>query len=355
MKNNIYLACGAMALAFAACSEDNGIVGTSTEPNTFAHDFSSSEAESLSSSVTEKSSSSDFGFSSSAVSPKTSSSVETTSSSAKTAGSSSFLSELQSSSSMVPPVLSSSSSFQTFPSSIYYPPVLCKVSAVGGCAGVRGSGDLWDPDKDAATVMTNKYADDSTKFGIDAGKWFWDADSVDGGKSTILWNAGDEYGDSLDSAVAYAWEYGGIAGVARLDKGGLTYNPFVSVGFYVAGFDSNGVALSADITNWNGICIAYQSDDVAPSLELDLGDSLNKELNWALPRVSLRRASFGYGESKCATWDQFKMPSWSKNYKYKISGEEAAKRVVGIRFRLQAPPRDYGFNIMAIGSNRDDE
>ena len=31
MKNNIYLTCGVMALAFAACSEDNGIVGTSTE------------------------------------------------------------------------------------------------------------------------------------------------------------------------------------------------------------------------------------------------------------------------------------------------------------------------------------
>ena len=346
MKNDMYCVCGAIALALAACADDNGVAGTSTEPNTVA--------EVSSSSAIENSSGSNFGLSSSTALPKTSSSVETTSSSAKTAGSSSFLSELQSSSSMVPPVLSSSSSFQTFPSSIYYPPVLCKVSAVGGCAGVHGSGDLWDPDKDAATVMTNKYADDSTKFGIDAGKWFWDADSVDGGKSTILWNTDDEYGGSLDSAVAYAWAFGGIAGVARLDKGGLTYNPFVSVGFYVAGFDSNGVALSADITNWNGICIAYQSD-VAPSLELDLGDSLNKELNWALPSVSLRRASFGYGESKCATWDQFKMPSWSKNYKYKISGEEAAKRVVGIRFRLQATPRDYRFNIMAIGSNRDDE
>ena len=42
MNNRLYMACGTMALALAACSEDNGVVGgTSTEPNpTYAEGFS---------------------------------------------------------------------------------------------------------------------------------------------------------------------------------------------------------------------------------------------------------------------------------------------------------------------------
>ena len=157
MKNNIYLTCGVMALAFAACSEDNGIVGTSTEPNTFAQGSSSSEAE--------NSSSSDFGLSSSAA-PLTSSSAKMTSSS----------SVLPESSSSARPLSSSSSNY-----------VLCKTSLSGaGCAGIYYEGDVWDPEKYIAAVETNKYADDSSKFGIDAGKWYWKITTPEGGESTVL-------------------------------------------------------------------------------------------------------------------------------------------------------------------------
>lgn len=48
MKRNVYLACGAMALALVACSEENGLAGTSTEPNTMALTSSSSVARSSS-------------------------------------------------------------------------------------------------------------------------------------------------------------------------------------------------------------------------------------------------------------------------------------------------------------------
>ena len=318
MKNNIYLTCGVMALAFAACSEDNGIVGTSTEPNTFAQGSSSSEAE--------NSSSSDFGLSSSAA-PLTSSSAKMTSSS----------SVLPESSSSARPLSSSSSN-----------PVLCKTSLSGaGCAGIYYEGDVWDPEKYIAAVETNKYADDSSKFGIDAGKWYWKITTPEGGESTVEWLAG-----SLDSAVTQAWGWEGLAGVAHLVKGNLTYSPFVDIGFNVAGFDSNGVALSADISNWNGICIAYKSD-VAIALILDLGDSINKDLDWGMPSVSLTKASV-LPTDICVKWSDFKMPSWVKKAKYKISGEEAAKQVVGIMMRIQAQAGNYGFSILAVGSNRDE-
>lgn len=358
MKNNIYLACGLMALAFAACSEDNGIVGTSTEPNTFAHDFSSSEAESLSSSVTEKSSSSDFGFSSSTA-PLTSSSVEMTSSSAKIASSSSVLPELESSSSMVLPVLSSSSYFPMFPSSIYYPPPPCKASYWGGCAGVGAKGDLWsgyDVAYDGAehiNVNVGLYADSSWKS-MASGEWFIDVDSADGGESNIRWpvELGD---DSNPNSLVPVIEdcYNGLCGTIVLKKGSLNYNPFVSIGFTLAK-DSTGKPIPVDVSNWKGICIVYESQ-TAPSLELDLGDSVNAHIDYALPAASLPRASY-YAAEKCIEWSQFKFPSW---YKHKPEdwadepnvGERAAKQLVAVRFNIRAQSGEYDFNIMAIGTN----
>ena len=50
MNKKLYMACGAVALAVTACSDDNGIVGTSTEPNTVAFGSSSSVLENSSSS-----------------------------------------------------------------------------------------------------------------------------------------------------------------------------------------------------------------------------------------------------------------------------------------------------------------
>jgi hypothetical protein len=317
MNKNFYMACaGALSLVALGCADD-GISGSSEDPNVLT-------------ALTTSSSSSDFGLSSSS-SEALPNSMETLSSS----------SEFVSSSSVdVPPLSSSSmdvssSSIVLSSSSSSHSPVLCK--AVGGCAG--GSGDLWNVYE--TKVGVEKYAGDSIKLGTDAGKWFWESDSSEGGKSTIEWPGG-----SLDSLVGNDW----LTGVAHLEKGSMTYNPYVSIGFNVAGYDSNGVALSADISSWNGICVVY-SMSVAPSLELDLGDSLNKELGFALPGVSLSRSSTSL--AKCYTWDKFEMPSWAKNVEHKITGEEAAKHVVRIVMKIQAKPGDYVFSITGIGTNLD--
>lgn len=310
MNKNFYMACaGALSLVALGCADD-GISGSSEDPNVLT-------------ALTTSSSSSDFGLSSSS-SEALPNSMET----------------LSSSSVDVPPLSSSSmdvssSSIVLSSSSSSHSPVLCK--AVAGCAG--GSGDLWNVNE--TKVGVEKYAGDSIKLGTDAGKWFWESDSSEGGKSTIEWPGG-----SLDSLVGNDW----LTGVAHLEKGSMTYNPYVSIGFNVAGYDSNGVALSADISSWNGICVVY-SMSVAPSLELDLGDSLNKELGFALPSVSLSRSSASL--AKCYTWDKFEMPSWAKNVEHKITGEEAAKHVVRIVMKIQAKPGDYVFSITGIGTNLD--
>ena len=336
MNKKLCVACaGAFSLVALGCADDN-ISGSSEDPNVLT-------------ALTTSSSGSDFGLSSSKEIETLPNSTESSSSSSQDV----------SSSSLDEPRPLSSSSMRVSSSSFYYPPIeyppiLCKASGGSGCAGDYGYGDLWGLENigdSVAHVYVEKFAEDPSKLGRDAGKWFWEADSADGGKSTIEWLEGfqaEPYEVPADSLLLY---YGGIGGLAHLDKGSLTYYPFVSVGFNVAGFDSNGVALSADISNWNGICIVYTSN-VAPVLSLDLGDSLNQELGMALPSVGLAKATVG--TTKCFEWSDFEMPSWSKNFKYKISGEEAAKRVVRIVFRMQGQTdKTYNFNIMAVGTNLD--
>ena len=337
MNKKLYMACaGAISLVALGCADDN-ISGSSEDPNVLM-----AYATSSSSVPDGVSSSSDLGLSSSKEIEIMPNSTESSSSSSQNVSSSSI---------DVPP--SSSSSMNVSSSSAYRPPVLCKATYSGGCA-ISFSGDLWDGlyyyDSYGMSVGVAKFAEDPSKLGRDAGKWFWETDSADGGKSFIEWpvELGDEYSaDALDPVVE---QCNGLCGVMKLGKGSLTYNPFVSVGFNVAGFDSNGVALSADISNWKGFCIAYESS-VAPSVELDLGDSLNQKLGLALPSVYLPKATIG--THKCFEWSDFKMPSWSKNYEYKITGEEAAKHVVRIVFRMQNVPGTYTFNIFAVGTNLD--
>ena len=338
MNKKLCVACaGTLSLMALGCSDYN-ISGSSEDPNVLTAQNDSS------------SSSSDYGLSSAKeVLPNSSESVSSSSR------------DVSSSSLDVPGPLSSSSmnvsssSITLSSSSISNPPILCKATYSGGCA-ISFDGDLWDGlgyyESYGMNVGVAKFAEDPSKLGRDAGKWFWETDSADGGKSLIEWpvELGDEYSaDALDPVVE---QCNGLCGVARLAKGDLTYYPFVSIGFNVAGFDSNGVALSADISNWNGICIAYTSD-VAPTLSLDLGDSLNQELRMALPSVALPKTMAG--TSKCIEWSKFEMPSWSKNYKYKITGEEAAKHVVRIVFTMQNQPNNKGFafSILAVGTNLD--
>ena len=255
---------------------------------------------------------------------------------AKTKSSSSFDEEMLSSSS----VKQSSSSIES--------PVLCKVSGDWGDAGscVRilpsGKGDLWSIG--SKKVSTNTYAEDSSKYGNRAGEFFFEIDSVEGSKTWISWfNANGKLTD---------FGNGSISANFFLNKDESIVDPFVKIGFYIAGFDSNGVALSADISNWNGICVLYNGT-VGPVLQLDLGDSLNQKMGYALPSIIMSTE----GVPQCYEWNQFKQPDLDKEHKI-ISGEEAAKHVVSIFFLFQKTPSSslnvYAAEFLAIGTNRDE-
>ena len=248
---------------------------------------------------------------------------------------------------------SSSSSVDTeLSSSSKNYPVLCKASGSWGWNGClrslpSGSGDLWS--NGDRKVKTSAYADDPSKFGNRAGEFFYETDSVEGGATELYWFDVYDKRSTFENSIFNV--------LVKWNKGNLPYevghDPYFNIGFYVAGFDSNGVAMSADISNWNGMCFVY-SGTTNPTLLLDLGDSINKKLGYVLPSVTL----IAQEEPQCFEWKDFKQSASDKEHGM-ISGEEAAKHVEKIILHFQAKPReafgDYAnIRVLAVGTNRID-
>ncbi len=178
------------------------------------------------------------------------------------------------------------------------------------------------------------------------GYWYSYNDNNDGGTSKVVWpvesDSYNAYDGSMDPVIEHC---GGICGSAVLDKGILTYNPFVGIGFNVVGEDASGNPVPGDASSWGGICITYTSA-AAPSLELGLGD-FDATIGYANPSFSLAKAASAHA-NKVIPWSSFTQPSWYKGTT-KITGEEAAKQLVSVKFKIQAASGNYAFNICAIG------
>ncbi|MBO4713080.1 MAG: hypothetical protein J5615_04230 [Fibrobacter sp.] len=203
--------------------------------------------------------------------------------------------------------------------------------------------DLWYGD--LVAVNTDVYAGEKWK-NRDAGLWFTTSDSIDGGESRIIWPVlpGTAYdAASLDPVIEYCY---GLCGEYRLDVGPLGYDPFVDVGFFLVGLDSNGKDIALDVSDWEGICIQYTAD-IASMLLLDLGDSVNKMMENDLPRVKIPKSYAGAG--RCYLWSSFEREK--KDRGFNITGEQAAKQLVKIIFRLQSNDDSVGtFSIISLGT-----
>ena len=178
-----------------------------------------------------------------------------------------------------------------------------------------------------------------------SGYWFSYGDDVDGGASKIVWpvELGNEYSDdAIDPVIDYC---GGLCGTAILSKGTLTYSPYVGVGFGLAGESKYGDLEPADAAGMGGVCISYISD-VAPALEMSLGEEMDAAIGYALPAAFLPKSTVG--TTKFLKWSDFKQPSWYKGTT-KITGEQASRMLASLKFKMQAAPGSYNFNIQAIG------
>ena len=218
--------------------------------------------------------------------------------------------------------------------------VLCKASgSTSGCV-VTSYGDLWAIGY--TRVATKSIAKDSSKYGDRAGELFFETDSIEGGKTQITWDDGGSNPRITEFGMGY------LSAIVSLDKGDMDKEPYVNIGFNVAGFDSNGMPISADISDWNGICISYVAS-VDVSLLLDLGDSVNQKIDFAMPSITLEKGR----STQCFEWKQFVQDESKKEHDI-ISGENAAKHVVNVLFHVQSSENVVGFEIVAIGTNRDE-
>lgn len=233
-------------------------------------------------------------------------------------------------------------------------PALCKVSGDWGYNGClvkhpSGKGDLWS--NGDVKVKTDAYAEDSSKFGNHAGEFFFEKDSADNNQIDVFWNAlksASEYSVSLDGVFLYD----------------TNYNSYYNVGFYTAGFDSNGNALAADISNWNGICVLYRGTiapmiQLVPSPDSFLNQFISQELGITLPLPSVKLES--KDEPQCFEWKDFKsseIKEFEEEYEFELGdGSIFAEEVEKIVFRFRIWPREAGreeFTILAIGTNRDE-
>jgi hypothetical protein len=217
------------------------------------------------------------------------------------------------------------------------------VAGSAAFAGLNdGVFDTWLGADGSAQVLTGLDNGSET-----SGYWFSYGDDGDGGASRVEWKVapGNDYSaDALDPVIEAC---GGVCGTAILDKGKLTYQPFVGIGFNVVGEAvGGGDPEPGDATAWGGVCITYTSA-AAPTLELGLG-SFDAEIGYANPAAALTKSTVG--TSKVLAWTDFKQPSWYKGTT-KVSGAEAAAKLVALKFKLQAAAGSYDFNICAVGPN----
>ena len=118
------------------------------------------------------------------------------------------------------------------------------------------------------------------------GYWFAYADDADGGLSKIVWPMplGNEYSDAAFDNVIEAC--GGVCGTYTLGMGALTYEPFIGLGFTIAGADESGEAVPVDASKLGGVQVTYFSSEPM-TIEMGFSSAEEAEHGYDLPFVSL--------------------------------------------------------------------
>ena len=199
--------------------------------------------------------------------------------------------------------------------------------------------DIWNGADGIARIATGYDAGSEN-----SGYWYTYNDNEDGGKSTIKWAAEpDEDFGGLEPVLEACGN--GVCGTFELVKGNLSYDPYVGIGFDIAGKDKNNRVIQADISDMGGLVITYSST-VPAILELSLGDEEDAKIGYALPAYELGKSAIG--KTVRIPWSKFAQPGWVKGDQ-EISMNEAVKKVASVNVRFQAKDGTKGeFNIMGI-------
>ena len=174
-----------------------------------------------------------------------------------------------------------------------------------------------------------------------SGYWFWFEDHADGGNSRIEWPV--EEADEWDMLKPVIEACQGICGKFTLDQDDSDEEPFVGLGFDLAGTETpnGGSATPADISAWGGLCVAYSST-TSIKLIVSFGDERDAAAGYRLPYVILPKST--EGTVKCYPWNH----GWDAVY-YNI--EELVKEAAAVWFQFDGKSGTTGeFNIMSVSS-----
>ena len=201
--------------------------------------------------------------------------------------------------------------------------------------------------------------------GISNGFWFYSYSANSLKEVQIDWYPAyvppEPSAHKLDGVVQSC---GGICGTAIFDTTKSTsYNPpSVGISFYVlqdtTTYWGSPGPFEGDASAWGGLCVTYTSD---LDIKLELDNTLTQHsLNqsgfgfrartdttcYAKPTAILPASQTGY-TTKVA-WSDFEQP-YTFGCNSKLSGEEIAKQLQSVTFRIHGGTGSYKFNICAVG------
>ena len=192
---------------------------------------------------------------------------------------------------------------------------------------------LWDGATD-----TEGRVDTGSDSVRTAGYWYEYTDSNDDGTSHFTWPADVEentYGNFFGPLTE---AYGGIKGSITLGDG-YEY-PYSGLGFNILSDKQEG----ADITVWQGICLAYESN-------IGFGIELGVENEKEVTAYDNYKATVGKAATPTATdfpWSKFRQANWGTA----VDQEVVLQKTAAIKLKFEGSAGTSGaFRICQIGSN----
>ena len=174
-----------------------------------------------------------------------------------------------------------------------------------------------------------------------SGYWYWYNDWANNCRSRIEWPVEEaEEGDMLKPVIEACQ---GLCGKFTLDQDDSDEEPFVGLGFNLAGTETpnGGSATPVDISAWGGLCVAYSST-TSIKLIVSFGDVKDAAMGYYLPSVTMPMST--EGTVKCYPWNH----GWGAVY-YNI--EETVKEAAAVWFQFDGKSGTTGeFNIMSVSS-----
>lgn len=191
---------------------------------------------------------------------------------------------------------------------------------------------LWDGATD-----TEGRVDTGSDSVRTAGYWYEYTDSNDDGTSHFTWPADVEentYGNFFGPLTE---AYGGIKGSITLGDG-YEY-PYSGLGFNILSDKQEG----ADITVWQGICLAYESN-------IGFGIELGVENEKEVTAYDNYKATVGKAATATATdfpWSKFRQANWGTA----VDQEVVLQKTAAIKLKFEGSAGTSGdFRICQIGS-----